>query len=71
MIKELKSNTPKPRDRSAHVWGLGVVCLKDCGHQQEPQHFEAVDSGTIRAVCPHCHAVTLQLELDADDSDED
>lgn len=59
-----------PRERCASVWGLGVVRLRDCGHQQRPQDFEAADNGTIRAVCPHCHTVTLQVELE-DDSDED
>lgn len=60
-----RSNTlHEPRERSAQVWGLGTVRTCDCGHRREPQHFQIVDSSTIRAVCPRCHVVTLQIELE-------
>jgi hypothetical protein len=58
-----------PREHSAPVWGLGVVRVRICGHRLEPQHFQAIDSNTIRAICPHCH--TLRIEIDAEELGHD
>jgi hypothetical protein len=68
------ANVTDPREHSAHVVGVGVVRIKGarcaCARPFEPRDFEAIDDNTVRAVCPHCHTVTLQIELE-DDSDED
>jgi hypothetical protein len=64
----------EPRERSAHVRELGIVRVRDCGHRREPQHFQIINNGIVRAVCPFCQIVTLQIELDEwveDRRDED
>jgi hypothetical protein len=62
---KILSNEP-PRWRWATVRRLGTVNIKSmqccCGRLVWPSDFETLHNGSMRVVCPSCHADVLHLE---------
>jgi hypothetical protein len=66
----VNSRSAPPRERSAHVSGLGTVRVKGlrcgCGRQVEPRDFAPDADGGVRVICPNCHVALIEVEMDSD-----
>jgi hypothetical protein len=43
----------------------------DCGHEFKPHDFEVLDDGVVRLMCPACHRVAIEIDLNIGVDDEE